>query len=166
MLISKNGGYQFTNFTQLESVLNDKVREALEITKEMALDELIRIIDKNVYGQPEGWYNRTEELKDRRNWVGRVYKGMKGYTLEINFEPNYFTYDTVELQHTNSIGTDVDPLALIGILNGNGGLNLDTNLSRWGIEHKAFWDEFEWWFHDNFTEIFKTSLETLRLNIQ
>ena len=165
MKIGSSNGYEFTNLDQLESVLNDKVREALELTKDIALDELVDIIDKSVYKEPEGWYHRTGELKKKENWVGKVYKGMRGYTLEINFEPNEFTHDTLELQHTNSIGTDVNPLALLGILNGNGGLNLSTNLSRWGIEHEAFWDKFEWWFHDNFTTIFKECLEVLRLKV-
>ena len=162
MLINKsNKGYSFTNFEQINRVVEVGVREALTKATDIAIDKLIEFIDEGVYGEPQGWYKRTEDLKKKANWDGRVFKGLNGYTLEIYFTGDVFSHNALELQHSSFSDrdeNDIDPLALIGILNGNGGLSLETNLSRWGIKHEAFWDKFEWWFHDNFTALFKECL--------
>jgi len=154
--------YEFTNWEQLESVVNMGVREALNQASEVAIDKLISLIDENVYSVDEGWYQRTGDLKDRENWEAVIHKGIKGYTLEINLVPNHFTHNTALMQHTNAIGNDIEIESLVGILNGDVSLSPKSNLSAWGIEHEPFWDEFMEWFRSNFTQVFYEKLNMIR----
>ena len=152
----------FTNWEQLESVMNEGVRQALESASEVALDKLISIIDKNIYSDDEGWYNRTYSLEDRDNWEISIHKGMKAYTMEINLVPNSFTHNTELLQHTNAVGNSIDIETLAGILNGSISLSPKTNLSEWSIDHDPFWGEFEDWFRTEFTNVFYQKLSEIR----
>lgn len=150
-----------TNLEELEVMLNKKAKEALEISKEVALKKLLSLIDESIYQKDEGWYKRTGDLKDPSNWNARVVKGLRGYTLEIFLEPNHFTHNETLMQHTNAIGNDIEIEELARLINDPSGLGLSTNLSSWGIQHEPFWNEFQEWFSTEFPNIFHKTLQDL-----
>ena len=149
----------FTNMAQLESVMNKWVRDGLDSASKIAISKLLDFIQEDVYNRGySGWYERTEDLLDEKNWSAEIHKGMNGYTLEINPEGVNFTHEVSKLQHTGN-KTEINMEQLVSILNDPLLMNFDVNLSYWYNEPKPFWDDFKKWFKENFNEIVFDEIE-------
>ena len=154
--------------TQLESVLNEYVRRGLELASERVIDKLLEFIKEDVYSRPNSkWYKRTGDLLKRENWIAHIYKGLKGYTLEIKLNDNpVFSYGSGignGLQHINSTDNRIEPEQLIGILNNPNVMSPSTNLSYWtNGDPEPFWYDFEQWCYSHLDEVVQQAINELK----
>lgn len=138
------------NKQQFNQLLMIKLQVALDNTMEICLNELIKIIEEEVYNSYEPkWYERTSQFLE--SWEKTV-PVIKGNIVESDIWQKFETmvWDMVELQH----GNNSEPLgdkALAEIIN-YGKAGQAFGFPQLGA--RPFWDVFLDWTKTNINNIF------------
>lgn len=156
---------------QLKSVIAQQLQTAVENTADVALKELLNIIERTVYSYNATWTNgydgdpgRTHEFYD--SWdktKAKITNTFKGSAVEASImqtmplewhEP--FSHGSIVEGRTLSI-SELDHII-------NEGLS-ESHLSFPAIQARPFWDEFEKWCNGNIKQIFQQECQKVGLNL-
>lgn len=142
------------NDVQLNLMLTNALKKAVDSTTEALLKELVRIIDETVYSNSPTWYERTNQF--RQSWESSKAK-IIGISVESEIYQNIsaLVYNATEFKHGNiftPLFSNGNALADI--------LNQGTNNASFGfhpVEATDFWEKFMEYADANLDRIFSIS---------
>jgi hypothetical protein len=144
-------------YTQLNSNIGGALRQALDATTKVALDELLKLIEADVYSYPDSWTNgssgdlgRTGEWKDTWDRTKAVLTGNQvsaeiGQIIEVRWHQPFSHGSIIENEAISN-----DNLSTII----NEGLR-DTGINFPAMPTRPFWDDFRKWCDNNLVAVFK-----------
>lgn len=154
----------FKNLAQLETYLEVKLIEAMELTEHIIYEEIKQWIDLYYDEYKPKVYNRTGLMKDSFKYSG-VKKGDDGYCFQVGYDDDYLEFEYP--------GNPNDPPSDINGIDGYLVLT-SMNLGYHGCTVKIpkshrHWDEALQDIEEKYggiTEIFKTSLKKVGLHVK
>ena len=161
--------------TELYNAVKEQCREAMEDTKNELLDELGRIIEKDVYSYKPA---NAETKKMRTKWLLRFYRQLFevkiynafGQGLAMSIKPDLGeevpSYPQ-KFQHGSMKNKDEVKSTILNMKSYLEMLNDPSFIAKAGnnpyhfpyqVDREPFWDDFVKWCEKNFTTIFQEKL--------
>ena len=156
---------------QLKSVINQRLQIAVDNTAEVALEELLNIIEKTVYSYNATWTNgqgggagRTHEFYD--SWAktkAKITSSFKGSAVEASIMQMMPLVWHEPFSHGSIVeGRAVTINELDHII--NEGID-ESHINFPAIQARPFWDEFEQWCNGNIKNVFQQECQKAGLNL-
>lgn len=132
------------NEAELRGILEKEIEGAIKNVSEKVLKELLATIRRDVFTEPNLWYERTGQFE--KSWVwGQITKSVNSITRELYYDPSGVEYIAKKWQHGNPGQSAVDNLADILNLAFNNYRDGYTSGLKFGGKHfshkrKPYWE--------------------------